>query len=84
MSVRNSLKNSVKYHSKGYSQASKKKKKKSWENREAEMNLVISNQKMKQLALRKTMWENVIGGIQVTSFYESGVKRVISHLAGVF
>lgn len=45
------------------------------------MNLAISNQEMRQLILRKTMWENMIVGIKVTSFSGSRVKRVISHLA---
>ena len=45
------------------------------------MNLVISNQEMRQLLLRKTVWENMIPAIKVTRFCESRVERVISHLA---
>lgn len=45
------------------------------------MNLVISNQETGQVILRKTMWENMILGVKVTSFYESTVERVISHLS---
>ena len=45
------------------------------------MKLVIGNQEMGQLLLRKLMWENMILGIKVTSFYESRVRRVTSHLS---
>ena len=41
------------------------------------MNLVISNQEMGQLILRKIMWENMIIGIKVTCFYKSRVKGLL-------
>lgn len=35
----------------------------------------LYREEMRQLTLRKIMWENMILGIKVTSFYESRVKR---------
>ena len=78
MSVRKSLKNPVKYHSKWYSQAVKKKssgktEKLRW--------IWLSVIRKWDSSYWEKLWENMIPAIKVTSVYESRVERVVSHLA---